>query len=144
MRAPTIPLLLRWIKKAWEEAVTPEIVRKSFLKCGISNAMDGTEDHYLFMEDDDTTEPEFEGRNFNMPRLASKKCNSVHNHDRRERKQNWFIFVGFSPEDVLEQEEFNLNMACQFPGGLVLDMSDDEETELDEMDEYYCPDSPGR
>ena len=45
-----------WIKQAWGH-VTPEIVRKSFKKCGISCSLDGSEDH-LFNEDDDG---DFEG-----------------------------------------------------------------------------------
>ena len=37
------------MKEAWE-SIPEELVAKSFLKCGISNAMDGTEDHVLYEE----------------------------------------------------------------------------------------------
>ena len=50
---------------AWAE-IPEEMVRKSFKTCGISNAMDGTEDDAVFTEespeidDDDIEEDEFE------------------------------------------------------------------------------------
>ncbi len=50
--------MLRWMKQSWD-LVTPEIIQKSFLKCGISNALDGTEDD-LFNTDSDDEDP-FEG-----------------------------------------------------------------------------------
>lgn len=34
------------------------MVRKSFLKCGISNALDGTQDDELYQDDDETTKCE--------------------------------------------------------------------------------------
>jgi len=58
-RAPPKPLLLQWIKTAWD-SITPEIVRKSFKKCGITVAMDGSEDH-LFAQDSDSDGSDFEG-----------------------------------------------------------------------------------
>jgi hypothetical protein len=58
-RAPTLATFLRWIKAAWDK-VTPEIVRHSFKKCGLSNNMDGSEDHLLFHEESDSEE-EFNG-----------------------------------------------------------------------------------
>ena len=50
---------MTWVKQAWD-LVTPEIVKKSFKKCGISNAMDGTEDDLFNMNDNEGT---FEGFN---------------------------------------------------------------------------------
>ncbi|KAL5009108.1 hypothetical protein ScPMuIL_014689, partial [Solemya velum] len=38
-----------WVKNAWD-SIKPEMVVKSFKKCGISNAMDGTEDDMLYDE----------------------------------------------------------------------------------------------
>jgi hypothetical protein len=48
----------KWIKQA-RDAISPDIIRKSFKKCGISNAIDGSEDN-LFQNDDDDTDS-FEG-----------------------------------------------------------------------------------
>ena len=50
--------MLQWIKKAWD-LVTPEILRKSFKKGGISNAMDRTEDDLFNLEEEE--EESFEG-----------------------------------------------------------------------------------
>ena len=58
-RAPSKIVMLKWIKQAWD-AISPDIVRKSFKKCGISNAIDGSEDNLFQNDDDDDTYP-FEG-----------------------------------------------------------------------------------
>lgn len=64
-KAPTRNLVLRWIKEAWQE-IPEEMVKKSFKSCGISNAMDGTEDDAIYSEDsqelddDEEMEDEFE------------------------------------------------------------------------------------
>ena len=51
-RAPTIDVLCQWVKESWDE-VKLEIVIKSFRKCGISNALDGTEDDDIFADEVD-------------------------------------------------------------------------------------------
>ena len=64
-KVPSRNLVLRWIKAAWAE-IPQETVRKSFMTCRISNALDGTEDDAVFSEespeidDDDIEENEFE------------------------------------------------------------------------------------
>ena len=64
-KAPSRNLVLRWIKMAWAE-IPEEMIRNNFKTCGISNAMDGTEDDAVFtkespeIEDDDMEENEFE------------------------------------------------------------------------------------
>ena len=55
---------LRWVKQSWEE-IPEEMVRKSFKTCGISNALDGTEDDAIYDDEmpevaDDDMEDEFE------------------------------------------------------------------------------------
>ena len=52
---PDITLVARWVKDAWD-SIPSEMVQKSFRKCGISNALDGTEDDAIYDDDDDTTE----------------------------------------------------------------------------------------
>ena len=47
---------MKWVKEAWD-IVMPEIIAKSFKKCSISNAMDGSEDDLFDMSEDD----DFEG-----------------------------------------------------------------------------------
>ena len=58
-------MLLLWVKEAWE-ALSTEIITKSFKKTGISNDMDGTEDEQLWYEssDDEDAELEFPGQYF--------------------------------------------------------------------------------
>lgn len=43
VRAPAKLMCIKWVKQAWE-SVTPDVVRKSFKACGISVAVDGSED----------------------------------------------------------------------------------------------------
>ena len=51
-KAPSRNLVLRWIEQSWRE-IPEEMVRKSFLTCGISNALDGTEDDAIYEEEQD-------------------------------------------------------------------------------------------
>lgn len=50
IKRPSIAQVCEWVLKSWN-AISTEIVEKSCKKCGISNAMDGTEDHLLYMSD---------------------------------------------------------------------------------------------
>ena len=47
VRKPTLGEVCSWVIKAWN-GVKPEVIIKSFKKCGISNAMDGTKDDAIF------------------------------------------------------------------------------------------------
>ena len=49
-KAPSRNLVLRWIKQSWAE-IPAVMVRKSFKTCGISNALDGTEDDEVYADD---------------------------------------------------------------------------------------------
>ena len=51
-RKAELNVICGWIKEAWDD-ISPEMVKKSFLKCSITNALDGTEDDELWGEDDD-------------------------------------------------------------------------------------------
>ena len=47
LKRPSLSTVCEWVVKSWSE--TPaEMVAQSFLKCGISNSMDGTDDDILF------------------------------------------------------------------------------------------------
>ncbi|KAG7154934.1 Pogo transposable element-like 32, partial [Homarus americanus] len=50
MKRPSISKVCEWVLKSWYDIKTKVIV-KSFKKCGISNAMDGTEDNLLYETD---------------------------------------------------------------------------------------------
>ena len=65
-KPPTRNLVLRWVHEAWQE-IPAQMVMKSFKTCGISNALDGTEDDELYAEEgqeiDDVEDNEFETDN---------------------------------------------------------------------------------
>lgn len=48
-RRPKLALVTGWVKEAWED-LPEDMVKKSFLKCGISNALDGNEDDELWAD----------------------------------------------------------------------------------------------
>ena len=50
MRKADLPTICGWIKKVWEE-LPPAIIQRAFLKCSISNNMDGTEDDFLWEDE---------------------------------------------------------------------------------------------
>lgn len=54
LKSPSPKLLCEWIKQAWDDIPTALII-KSFLKAGISNALDGSQDELIF-DDVDVTE----------------------------------------------------------------------------------------
>ena len=62
-RPPTRNLVLRWLHEAWQE-IPAEMAMKSFKTCGISNALDGTENDELYAEEgqeiEDDKDNEFE------------------------------------------------------------------------------------
>ena len=55
MRAPSLITMCEWVRDAWQQ-LDPAIIVKAFLKCGISKALDGTEDDYLWREPDSVQE----------------------------------------------------------------------------------------
>ena len=52
-RAPSKELVLLWVNKAWQE-IPAELVIRSFKSCGISNALDGTEDDAVYEEESES------------------------------------------------------------------------------------------
>lgn len=58
LQKPDITLVCAWVKEAWE-SIPNEMIRKAFLKCSISNAMDGSQDDAVYQDDDCTTNDEF-------------------------------------------------------------------------------------
>ena len=50
MSVAPLTTLCEWVVKLWDN-INIESVQKSFKKCGISNAMDGTEDDLLWLDD---------------------------------------------------------------------------------------------
>ncbi|CAI7845269.1 unnamed protein product [Closterium sp. NIES-54] len=46
IKKPPPAVVLKWISRAWK-AVPADLIKKAFLTCGISNALDGSEDHMV-------------------------------------------------------------------------------------------------
>ena len=59
MQRPTTTQVREWVKTSWQSAEDETVVR-SFKTCGISNALDGSEDDTLYeqSEDGDTSDSE--------------------------------------------------------------------------------------
>ena len=55
IRKPYLQLICIWIFESWA-AISPTTVRRSFLKCCITNAIDRTENDILW-QDEDNTDP---------------------------------------------------------------------------------------
>ena len=51
MRKPEMNQICEWILQAWEE-LDPQIIIRSFLKCSLTNKLDGTEDDALWQNDE--------------------------------------------------------------------------------------------
>ena len=51
-KKPSEELVCRWIVEAWHD-IPREMVANSFLKCGITNSLDGSEDDFIFDTSDD-------------------------------------------------------------------------------------------
>lgn len=49
IRKPSVELLCEWILRAWD-MISSKVIEKSFKKTGISNALDGTEDDFLWRD----------------------------------------------------------------------------------------------
>ncbi len=55
MRSPDMATITGWVVDCWKE-LNLDIIRKSFLKCCIRNALDGTEDDELWEDDQQSAE----------------------------------------------------------------------------------------
>ena len=59
LRAASLVTVCQWVKESWQE-LSKEMVEHSFKKCGISNALDGTEDDLVWEEEEDSSQIEEE------------------------------------------------------------------------------------
>ena len=47
IKRPSYSLVANWVKKGWED-IDVNIIKRSFKCCGVSNAINGTEDELIF------------------------------------------------------------------------------------------------
>ena len=59
LRAASLVTVCQWVKESWQE-LSKEMVERSFKKCGISIALDGTEDDLVWEEEEDSSQVEEE------------------------------------------------------------------------------------
>ena len=59
LRAASLVTVCQWVKESWQE-LSKEMVERFFKKCGISNALDGTEDDLVWEEEEDSSQVEEE------------------------------------------------------------------------------------
>ena len=55
VKRPSISNVCEWVKNSWQ-GVKSETIVKSLKKCGIGNALDGSEDDILYEESDTSSE----------------------------------------------------------------------------------------
>ena len=70
VRKPTLGEVCSWVIKAWN-GVKPEAIIKSFKKCGISNAMDSTEDNAMDSTEDNAIFEQSDSSDDNDKELAN-------------------------------------------------------------------------
>jgi len=75
LQKPDITVVCQWVVDAWE-SIPSEMIAKSFLKCGISNALDGSEDDAVYEDEGEEEADEDAG--------AEDDDNDVYNDDGRD------------------------------------------------------------
>ena len=75
-----------WAKETWED-IPAEIGKKSFLKTGISNSMDGTEDDHLWQDSGES---------------SSEEPEETWDTDERLTQQEWEDLFGESDDEDFE------------------------------------------
>lgn len=93
LKRPSLSLVTSWVKSAWNEIPT-EMVKKSFLKTGISNKLDGTEDDNLWEEDHELSDSD----------SIEQEDDTRWDTDERITQEEWNELFGDSEN---EDEEFN-------------------------------------
>ena len=66
LKKPALALVTSWVKSAWYD-LPQEMVKKSFLKTGISNNLDGSEDDFLWDDGQDEEEGDNEASEQYIP-----------------------------------------------------------------------------
>jgi hypothetical protein len=106
LKRPGLRLVVEWVKEAWE-SISEEIIIKSFKKCGISNAMDGSEDDVLYEDlvGDDTENDTGSHEELDE---SDDEMNDFYNEDMIDDEEikkifdesDDEVFNGFSTEDI--------------------------------------------
>ena len=74
------------MKEDWDD-ISAEMVKKSFMKTGISNSMDGTEDNHMWQDSEES---------------SSEEPEEIWDTDERLAQQEWEDLFGESDDDEFE------------------------------------------
>ena len=96
MRAASLPVVAEWVNSSWNE-VGNDMVEKSFKKCGISNAMGGTEDDLIY--DADVFDRASDGDASDNDELYDDTINMEEMRDLFDESEEEEVFLGIDNED---------------------------------------------
>lgn len=95
MCAPTLVEIVQWIDKIWLN-LNPQLIVKGFLKCCISNAVDGSEDDFLWRavneaivnkdHDSDSSDNDNDLLYENNNKIAEEKIGKLFNSDNNNQE----------------------------------------------------------
>jgi hypothetical protein len=103
IKRPSYSLVASWVKESWD-AIDSNMIRRSFKCCGISNAVDGTEDGLIFdfnkverinntgrgiEEDVENDDRENEGDNDNSESESETENDYYEENEELNVVQNW-------------------------------------------------------
>ena len=80
MKAPSLEITTGWIKQSWDD-ISLSTVERSFKKCCISNALDGTEDDLIWEEEEETEDREDQEDALYDDRLNENEWNELFGND---------------------------------------------------------------
>lgn len=93
MKAPPLTNVLTWIESSWKE-ISKESIVKSFLSCGISNYLDGSQDHLIHCLEGDEMKS---GRE-----MLQKECNFENFQDEEDEEQLNQLETNYSDDSDFE------------------------------------------
>ncbi|CAG8650235.1 615_t:CDS:2 [Acaulospora morrowiae] len=126
LKKPSYKLICKWILQAWEE-IPSQMVIKSFLKCGISNADDGLQDHFLYESDESDEEQKREEKVVHLDDESATEIEFNNNEDNSRnmapfgmvQQFEYFVTTGmvfrsrFGKHDTVQNSFSDLNISWQ-------------------------------
>ena len=92
-RAPSKEMVLRWIDRAWRE-IPVELITRSFISCGISRTLDGTEDDAVWDDEEEEaedTEERIDSRDFKQTVLLRATPVLFRTNKSDKVRKSWFL-----------------------------------------------------
>ena len=98
IKRPSYSLVASWVKEGWD-AIDISMIRRSFKCCGVSNAIDGTEDTLIFdfnrleskrNREDFGREVEKDGENNDKENESDLEGSELEDNDEDELEDNYY------------------------------------------------------